>query len=489
MMENTPENNNWAARLKDWEATEQLPESLMGDWDRLSATLDNQQKKKRGFVWFWWALPVLTLGLGIWIGKTVFAEGYPAVQAINSFPLFQSVGQPASNVEAGDELILVSLEEERKGNEEPVKTLLFNSDIATPDKLGFKELNSERKVGEPQGSSIAVKSNILVTPPTPKERIDLLELANTGLPFGTEGAQPISGNKLASINQLPPLKLPGLVYNTDHVFDLKPLVTIAKEITPINPPTWKVFIGPQVGLEKSVLNVELPEGTLRSQSFTNSLVKSGGVMARFERGKFGVETGLLRSQESSRYRYLILRTYVQRDEVPDALGGGKTTFDLEVAGNRSKVLSEIEVSRPQANQFARPQRLLINADLTETTATTSIPLQLSYDVSVTNKLVIRTAAGVAWNRQTVDTDLTARLLQRGDFILGRTRIVTRENLLKQTYWTGQLISGIVYRPTARFQFGVSLRYGYGLGKLADVEGATSDLSRFSLQVGGKYQLF
>ena len=132
---------------------------------------------------------------------------------------------------------------------------------------------------------------------------------------------------------------------------------------------------------------------------------------------------------------------------------------------------------------------MIGADLTEITNTTAIPLQLSYDILMNQKLGIRSAAGVTWNRQSVATDLTARLLQRGDFLLGRTRIVTRENLLKKTYWTGQLVSGIVYRPASRWQFDLSLRYGYALSKLANTEGVTSDLSRFSLQVGGKFQLF
>lgn len=466
MKENLPE-NNWASRLREWEATADTPATLSGDWDRLSKSLEAEdEKKRRRAGWFWWSMIGLSLVAGIWIGKTFFAETTTTF-TLGSFPLLQAVAP----IPPGPQAAAISMQYPEKNipqlkeidaAKRTLKNRLFTIASATlQSSSSMPQLEKE----SPKLQSSQANEEV-------SQAIDVL---------------------VPAVDFLPPSPLNLLELNNDDFSELTTVSPVdqplAQPIFEKQPPKVSYWIGPQIGLEKSALNLQLPAGTLRSRSNTNSMIWTGGLTGRVEYGKFGLTTGILRSQENSQYQYLILRTYVQQNERPQPDGGGTTTFNLEVAGNQSKVQSELEVTRPQTVRFTRPQRLLINAELVEETTTFVLPIQISYDLQLGTKLAIRAGGGLSWNQQSIQTGLTARLLERGDLLLGRARIVSRENLLQQAYWTGQLSSGLVYRPKERWQIDLSAQYNSGLGKLTTTEGVVADLSRLSVQLGAKFQLF
>ncbi|MEL6274715.1 MAG: hypothetical protein AAFU03_06425, partial [Bacteroidota bacterium] len=242
-------------------------------------------------------------------------------------------------------------------------------------------------------------------------------------------------------------------------------------------------IGPWLGWSRPTIELEFPDEAIPFQSKTTQRVRTQGIGMHLKiGGHWGFQTGFSRETERSENQFFIPRYYRPEREIIDPTDARATlTYEMDVATSYTKTSTEIEVERPLSASVPTGFRLLFGMDVEESVKITRIPLLVTYDWAISGPFQIRLAAGPSWTNQRVQTDLSSRLTRVNGFRLRQTRLRSREQLIKDTYWTAMAGVALIYRPNQHWEIGLQPQWSRNLNQLSVDRNLHATYNRFHLQ--------
>ena len=510
MAEDLHNNSPWSQRLKDWEASGPGPEPLPGDWDRLAKKID-KRPRRRIAAWLWWRVGLLLVS-GIVAALLLYptnssqggADEYVGTKrqlqlnqneaAINdrpaeagetplttlASPMAASVGrnqQLAAATTIPVERSINRLEEgvTNESTDEPANSTSDLADLTSSQNNAISDESIDQINVEPVDRGIsraivnssATKAEVVL--PLDRLPIPFLMIPQPGMTINAFYDKPILENSLlvspSSLGQETPLE---------------------EELR--EPAKLSLAIGPQIGIFRPEVNVELPANTIRAETEAENVAFSYGVGAQIRLGKhWGLQTGIISSMENSTHRFFLARRYDPANEVLDAQGNGVNRIDLEYATSYTKGEAEVELFRSADVSTSEIRFIRLGVILEEEVKTTTIPLLLTYDMPLSKKFGLRIGAGAAWNRQTVSVGIRSRLSALVDMEIRQSNIRASERLLNSEFWTGQLSAGLVYQPFNHWEIVFSPQWFTSLSNLSADQQLNAGYNRFSFSTGINYR--
>ncbi|MEM7575103.1 MAG: hypothetical protein AAF433_19515 [Bacteroidota bacterium] len=511
MAEDLHKNNPWSQRLKDWEASGTGPEPLPGDWSRLAEKMD-KGSRRRGAAWWWWGSGLLIIAGLVLVflfpqpnsqgGVTTIAE---ELTTSNKLPMEQeAVADKAVETEA----VTISPTTTTAENE-PEVTTSFESELnptlaatsSTPILLELPASTPAKEIG-----SDPAELRLQLNAPS-------ITLENAGGTSNSEEREQNERTLPSSDSQEGQIAYPTIsslypLYLSTRLPKLRPVLgqwgrtmadqgheNLAEENLTANgeneepqPTAWSLAVGPQLGVFRPEVNIELPANTLAAETEAKSIAYTFGIGAQIRIGKhWGFQTGISRSREDSRHRFFLARAYNPANEILDAQGNGVNRIELDYTTSYTKGEAEVELFRSADVPTTEIRFIRLAVILKEEVETTTIPLLLTYDLPLSNKFGLRLGAGASWNRQTVTVDIQSRLSALIDMEVRRSGIRSSERLLNSEFWTGQLVAGLVYQPFSHWEINLFPQWFTSLSNLSADRQLNADYSRFSFSAGINYR--
>lgn len=449
-------NKPWAARIKAWEEQAASPLPPSGDWERLANKMELEKKRPPlGASWLWWAvLGLLAVGL-------LFTYLY---------------SRPTSpNQEAP-----------------PAVPLVF-----TPPLAASPEPQTANSISDPSTSKGLASSSLQASPPAPKSEREASPInkdiqgkihptTSAARPFVSQAASHVTSKSSHRGTELPSRKPPiALAEDGFRPLGQQPAAEYQKPwpiafLATIAPPTPSRAESPlplpKLRLAASASSPDLDQGkqhkwavgatfilaqnNLSASSNSPSLrpigrsqkqgLRSGLTLSARLGNRWGLQLGISRGREEVTSRYRFQRIYTPSTEHTTSEGAAVNDFSVELEGKYAKTTTDIEISRLPNQPAGPPTRLLVEAQLKEKLTVSQIPLLLTYDLPLGNRLSLQVGSGMSWQQNKINTEQQARLVQAGRFQLRRSRTLSREAFVKESLWLGQANLGLNYQLAKRW---------------------------------------
>lgn len=426
-------NKPWAARLREWEEEASAPLPPSGDWDRLAKRMMPQEKRKNRLpIWVWWlGLGVSSLLLTYW-----WTSPEPIDAAVPTSPrvLNAKEGPPANLPPQQDAATIAAGKLPEENSQQPSSLPSSAQHTTATSEPLLTNLKQEQPTTAPR------QARPIASQPT----------ATLSLVPAVESPQTTPAKNATAI---PPLASTPLWLLPEKQQLLQPAVmasnpTMEPAIRPVKQEKWAV--GPTLQIAQNSLNSGNTTGLRPISSEQQQGLNSGLALRRTLGNHWGIQLGMSRGQETVSSRYRFQRIYTANDERVTTNGEAINNFSVELDGKYTKTDTDIEVSRPANQPIGSPLRLLIEAQLEERIRTTQVPLLLTYDQALGNRLSLRLGSGISWQRHQIQTEQQARLIQAGRFQVRRSRMVSRTALVNESLWLGQLSVGLDYQLGSRW---------------------------------------
>lgn len=514
MAEDLHKNNPWSQRLKDWEASDTGPEPLPGDWSRLAEKMDKRPRRRAAAWWWWGSGLVIVAGLAmVFLFPQADSQGRVATIAeelntSNRLPVEQeTVADKAVETEA----VSITPSTATTENEPEVTTTAsFEPELnpsltvtsSTPIQLELPASTPAEDIG-PDPTELRLPLNapsitIENAGGTSKEEEEGEQneptLQSSDRLEGQVASPAISSLYPLYLNTRLPRLRPKLeqwgrrVVDQDQENLAEGNLTANVENDEPQSSAWSLAIGPQLGIFRPEVNIELPANTLAAETEAKSIAYTFGIGAHIRLGNhWGFQTGISRSKEDSRHRFFLARAYNPANEVLDAQGNGVNRIELDYATSYTKGEAEVELFRSADVPTTEIRFIRLAVILQEEVETTTIPFLLTYDLPLSNKFGLRFGAGASWNRQTVAVDIRSRLSALVNMEVVRSGIRSSERLLNSEFWTGQVAAGLVYQPFNHWEINLSPQWFTSLSNLSADRQLNADYNRFSFSAGINYR--
>ncbi len=524
MEEKLQDKSHWAEELRTWETEGPGPQPRPDSWRKLAAALDEKPPKRR-FAW-WYVIGIFLVGLALgWLAKSTTVPPSTPTGDLLEFSTEgeQNVGlekyastTPAPEL-AGDTASTLTTQFEQsaalvKIGEEAV-VLPKVKDAAAESRATREEGQASQKVTLAGSTVPAISSlqkeldDIAQHEGKVDEPADLSELpAENGL--SNENQQmPASDNDSASEEALMTAEPEAFQQNemveTTRRVTIAPAQLLATDL-PLVPLMdrplafakpirtnrgWSFYAGPTFTFSQPNINITQPDDVVRSRSRVQEAETPWGIALRAgpKGSRWSIQTGYSRGTQNVQHQFLVVRTY---DPVRETLSTteGVSAYSVDIATDHIKATAEVEVVRPTTTLIVPGRQLGIGLNVEERVQTTTIPLLINYDQPLGGGVInLRMGGGLSWNKQQVESVLTAGLFNVNGVTLRNPRFRQQRLLLDESFFVGQLTMGLALEPLPRMETSLQVQWSRSLKNLSLESGTQANYDRTSVQFGIMYR--
>lgn len=480
MAEELHDNHDWADRLRSWEKGEEGPQPTGDVWSRLEDSLPDPPPKRRR-----WPFVLLMLLCGLVGGVLISRWPVSPVEKEAVSTVKEEISPKSSDLVGA------------VGEGEPLRSAaadLGNTEIlsarSTPEFMAIPASGEVLKK-ELRAVEASIERSSPTVSPIPggmlrsavNNRVYRFPTTVTGYWSGPSGGVEVEDaiGKTDSFRLVPPQIVP---LPLRAIFPT--LLSAGLRLPYVIRPREKVrfYVGGGINLSAPRIEGGLPQRNIDAIQQVDGLASGVYFEGRLAwKRHLGVQLGISQIKESAITTYRIQRFYDPNEEETDDEGNAVNKYDLTIDGQYSKADTELEIQRTDNQAFNQRIGIRIQARLEESVQLIQLPLTFTYDIPLAPRLNFRGGGGLAWNRQTVTAALGVQLSTVARLRVGRTRIINRENILKEDFWTGRVAAGVIYRPGPRWEFGAMGAWSYGLGQIANGPQDGASYQRFGVRMG------
>ncbi|MEM6395754.1 MAG: hypothetical protein AAF741_05360 [Bacteroidota bacterium] len=493
-----PNEHAWSRRLADWEKGPEGPSPDPAVWDRLKQSLN---KKKRRPPVIWGAAGLLALVVAIIMFSLSEEEsGGIAVATGSSSGLTLDatrssyVGRSQVLASEGEPRGVRSTRERSEASSASIRKQMGG---ATESTLGATRSSSGLTLDATRSSYVG-RSQVLASEEEPRGVRSTRERSVSSLASTRER----SVSPLASIRErsevLPvrtrelsdfTLDVAGAAASFPSDATRSSYVGRSQVLAGKGERSQVLAIGLHTAFNRPEVRAQIPSSVFRAQSIAKNISTSIGFRLRLEiSDKWSLTTGFSRSIESSEHQLVFVQPYRSDQEVTDPDGSARTTYQTDFATDYSKAGADIEIVRPADTELPANFWLRLGVSAQEEVETISVPVLIAYDQPVGQRLRLRLASGLAWNRQNISLDLQSRLSNARELNIRQSRVRSNEQFLNQDYWTAQFQAGIALRTGKQWEFALSPQFSTSLTRLGEDRNLNVGFQQVSI-VGEVYYRF